>query len=78
MRLPRRLFWSAARDEFDLADADDRAEVYAAVLAEGEPDDIEEYVDGVLLVAMWDTMWLPPPVRSAWQPVIDSVRGRAA
>ncbi|WP_277209298.1 helix-turn-helix domain-containing protein [Isoptericola croceus] len=74
VKIPRRIFWSSRRDTFDLSDPDDRAEVYAAVLSEGEPTDILEHVDGTLLAEMWERMWLPPAVRNAWQPLIDAAR----
>ncbi len=74
VKIPRRIFWSSHRDSFDLSVPDDRAEVYAAVLSEGEPADILRLVDGLLLSEMWDRMWLPPAVRKAWQPLVDAAR----
>jgi hypothetical protein len=40
------------------------------VLREGGPDDVLRYVDGVLLVDIWDELVLPGYVRLAWDPLI--------
>ena len=56
----------------------DRARVYEIVLQEGRPADILAYVDGALLVDLWDDLVLPRAVRSAWAPVIQPSRGMAA
>jgi hypothetical protein len=48
------------------------------VLQEGRPADILAYVDGALLVDLWDDLVLPRAVRSAWAPVIHASRGMAA
>jgi glucose/arabinose dehydrogenase len=55
---------------FDLASRADRARVYEVVLQEGRPVDILAYVDGALLIDLWDEMVLPPAVRSAWAPIV--------
>ena len=52
--------------------------MYEVVLQEGRPADILAYVDGALLVDLWDDLVLPRPVRSAWTPVIHASRGMAA
>jgi hypothetical protein len=36
------------------------------------------YVDGVLLVDLWDELVLPTYVRAAWAPLIQDARGGAA
>ena len=59
-------------------DADDVKTVYEVVLQEGRPADILAYVDGVLLVDLWDDLVLPRAVRSAWAPVVQTSRGTAA
>ena len=48
------------------------------LLQEGRPADILAYVDGALLVDLWDDLVLPRAVRSAWAPVIHASRGIAA
>ena len=78
VRLPLHLNWSAPGRVFDLGPRADRARVYEIVLQEGRPADILAYVDGALLVDLWDDLVLPRPVRSAWAPVIQASRGMAA
>ena len=78
VRLPLHLNWSAPGRAFDLGSRADRARVYEVVLQEGRPADIMSYVDGALLVDLWDDLVLPRAVRSAWAPVIHASRGMAA
>jgi transcriptional regulator with XRE-family HTH domain len=78
LRLPLHLNWSAPSREFDLGSRADRARVYEIVLREGRPADILAYVDGALLVDLWDELVLPRAVRSAWAPVIEASRATAA
>ena len=52
--------------------------MYEIVLQEGRPANILAYVDGALLVDLWDDLVLPRAVRSAWPPVIDRSRAMAA
>ena len=40
------------------------------VLQEGRPSDILAYIDGALLVDLWDDLVLPRAVRSAWAPLV--------
>jgi len=47
-----------------------RRGVYEIVLREGGPDDVLSYIDGVLLVDLWDELVLPRAIRSAWQDVV--------
>jgi hypothetical protein len=49
--------------------------VYELVLVEGIDADVLAYVDGALLVDLWDELVLPRAVRAAWLPLIDQVRG---
>ena len=78
VRLPLHLNWSALGRVFDLGSRADRARVYEIVLQEGRPADILAYVDGALLVDLWDDLVLPRAIRSAWAPVIHASRGMAA
>ena len=63
---------------FDLRSRADRARVYEIVLQEGRPADILAYVDGALLVDLWQVLVLPRAVRSAWLPVVSAASGTAA
>ena len=78
VQLPLHLNWSAPERVFDLGSRADRARVYEVVLQEGRPVDILAYVDGALLVDLWEDMVLPRAIRSAWAPVINASRGMAA
>lgn len=69
--LPLRLNWSEPGRVFNLADRVQRARVYEIVLREGGPEDVLAYVDGALLVDLWEDLVLPRDVRAAWQPLID-------
>ena len=70
IELPHHLSWSGRR-EFSLSDRKDRERVYEIVLTEGLPEDIETFVDGGLLVDLWEDLYLRRDIRSAWQPLID-------
>lgn len=77
VELPLHLNWSAPGRAFNLRSRADRARVYEIVLQEGRPADILAYVDGALLLDLWDELVLPRTVRSAWTPVIQA-SGEAA
>jgi transcriptional regulator with XRE-family HTH domain len=72
VELPLRLNWSEPGRVFNLADRADRARVYEIVLREGAPEDVLAYVDGALLVDLWEELVLPREIRAAWRPVIDA------
>jgi len=76
VELPLHLNWSAPGRVFDLRSRADRSRVYEVVLQEGRPADILAYIDGALLVDLWDDLVLPRAVRSAWAPLI-SAPGKA-
>jgi transcriptional regulator with XRE-family HTH domain len=75
--LPLRLNWSDPGRTFDLRDRADRARIYEIVLREGEPKDILAYVDGTLLVDLWQELVLPREVRDLWTPLVSRTAGRA-
>jgi transcriptional regulator with XRE-family HTH domain len=70
--MPLRLNWSEPGRVFNLANRAQRARVYEIVLREGGPEDVRAYLDGALLVDLWDDLVLPRDVRAAWQPLIDA------
>jgi hypothetical protein len=47
--------------------------VYEIVVREGAPEDVLAYVDGALLVDLWEEHVLPREIRAGWQPLIDAV-----
>lgn len=75
--VPRHLIWSAPDRLYRLADRQDRLRVYRAVLVEGNDSDILDFIDGALLVDLWDDLILPPETRAAWQPLVDEATGRS-
>ena len=75
VQLPLTLNWSQAGRVFRLSDRGDRARVYELVLREGDDADVLAYIDGALMVDIWDELVLPRTVRAAWLPVIDQARG---
>jgi transcriptional regulator with XRE-family HTH domain len=70
--LPLHVNWSDPRRTFNMADRRQRARVYEMVLREGTAREILAYVDGLLLVDLWDELVLPRHVRRAWQPLVDA------
>ena len=62
---------------WDLADPDRRRDLYEIVLVEGTLNDIRGLINGDELVRLWDRMYLPPWVRAAWRPLIDTARTAA-
>jgi hypothetical protein len=77
VRLPLRLYWSGPEPgsvEWNVADDQRRGRLYEVVLREGSLDDVRALVDGATLVRMWDELYLPPHVRRAWEPLVESAR----
>ena len=70
LELPLHLNWSDRGRRYDLRDRRQRARVYEIVLREGGPADVLAYVDGALLVDLWDELVLPPAVRAGWNAVV--------
>jgi transcriptional regulator with XRE-family HTH domain len=75
VELPLTLNWSQPGRVYRLSDRGDRARVYELVLREGGEADVLRYVDGALLVDVWDELVLPRAVRAAWSPLIEQVLG---
>ena len=76
--LPLHLNWSQPGAPVNLAARQERARAYEVVLREGAAGDIEQYIDGALLVDLWDELVLPRAVRSAWDPVVLAATGAGA
>lgn len=70
VELPLHLNWSDRGRRFNLRNRRQRARVYEIVLREGGPADVLRYVDGALLVDLWDELVLATVVRAAWSPVV--------
>ena len=68
VELPLHLFWSAADGRFSLDDPAERREVYQIVLGEArQPGDLAAFLNSGILAALWPGMFLPGPVRQAWE-----------
>ncbi|WP_375002117.1 helix-turn-helix transcriptional regulator [Aeromicrobium sp. CTD01-1L150] len=79
VELPLHVNWSDRGRRFDLGDRRERARVYEMVLREGGPTDVLTYIDGALLVDLWDELVLPAGVKAVWEPVVAGARqARAA
>lgn len=70
VELPLHLNWSDRGRRYDLRDRRQRARVYEIVLREGSPEDVLNYVDGALLVDLWDDLVLPAAIHAAWQQMV--------
>lgn len=70
VELPLHLNWSDRGRQYDLGDRRQRARVYEVVIREGVPEDVLTYIDGALLMDLWDELVLPVAVRNAWRPVV--------
>jgi transcriptional regulator with XRE-family HTH domain len=73
VELPLSLNWSQAGREYRLRDRSDRARVYEAVLREGDAEDVLTYIDGALLIDLWNDLVLPRDLRAAWEPLISEL-----
>ena len=73
VEVPVTVNWSQPGRVFRLSERGDRARVYELVLREGNADDVLRYVDGSLLVDVWDELVLPGAVRVAWAPLIEQI-----
>lgn len=70
VELPFHLNWSDRGRLFDLSDRRQRARVYELVIREGGPSDVLAYIDGALLIELWDELVLPVAIRAAWDVVV--------
>lgn len=65
--LPRHIDWGP-RYAFDLTDEADIALMYERVIREAQTSaDLHAYLNSTILQRLWPDLFLPLPVRSAWQ-----------
>ena len=72
VHLPLHLWWSGESPELDLTIPAQRRRVFELVLQVGLAEDVERFVDPVLLCAEWNDMVRPAAVIETWQPWIDA------
>lgn len=53
--------------EWDMRDREQRKVVYEQLIRRGLPQQMIRWMDGALLVDVWDELHLPDPVREAWK-----------
>jgi transcriptional regulator with XRE-family HTH domain len=63
---------------WDLSNRADRKRVYENVLTYSSEESFVLYVDGALLIDLWDDLDLAEPIREAWAPLIDANRAAPA
>lgn len=73
LRIPD-LLHDTAQDEWDLGDRTDRRRAYEILIREGLPQQMIRWLDGALLVDLWDELDLPDPVRGVWLPAVAAAR----
>jgi len=78
VELPLHLNWSNPGYRYNLRNRRQRARAYEIVLSEGRPEDVLTYVDGALLVDLWDELVLPSAIRAAWSAVVADPHDREA
>ena len=45
--------------------------MYEMLLRRGQPEELIDWVDGALLVDLWDDLQIPQVIRRAWDPVVE-------
>ncbi len=53
--------------DWDMRDREERKGVYEQLIRRGSPQQMIRWMDGALLVDVWDELDLPDPVRQAWK-----------
>lgn len=56
----------------DLRRRSQRRSMYELLLRRGAPDELMDWVDGALLVDLWEDLRIPPPIRDAWRPAVSA------
>ena len=72
VQLPLSVNWSNPGKEFDLSIRRQRARLYEVVIREGMPKDMLKFIDGSLLIDLWQEIVLPQLIRTHWEVTIDA------
>lgn len=82
VELPLQLFWSASDRSFDLGKPYMARSMYETVLGEAaSARDLADWLDRDTLIRLWPDLFLPRPVRRAWEerhPVLGTAAERVA
>lgn len=74
--LPLHIFWSGEQGKLnDPMNRADRAAAHRAVITAGDGTEIDRYIDGRLLIDIWDEIILPWDILEHWAPLVADVRG---
>jgi uncharacterized protein (DUF433 family)/transcriptional regulator with XRE-family HTH domain len=73
LRIPD-LLQHTPQEEWNLKDRTDRRRAYEILIRRGLPQQMIRWLDGALLVDLWDELDLPDPVRKVWWPAIAVAR----
>ena len=55
---------------YDLRRRPQRRHLYERVIRQGNSQELLDWIDGALLIDLWDELDLPPVIREAWQPAV--------
>lgn len=55
------------RRTFHLRDREDRIQAYEILIRRHSPDEMIRWMDGALLIDVWDDLDLPEPIRETWK-----------
>ena len=75
VEFPLEIRWTGPSRSYDLDDPKDCLVCYELVLQEGDASHVREYVDVDELLDLWDDMYLPVGVETAWADYFERVRG---
>ena len=73
LRIPD-LLQHTSQEDWNLKDRTDRRRAYEILIREGLPQQMIRWLDGALLIDLWDELDLPDEVRWAWLPAIATAR----
>lgn len=76
VELPRAVHWSFPQRAFDLDDPGDLRYVYEVVLREGDDALVRALIDADVLHRVWDDLFLPVGVETAWADYFERARGQ--
>ena len=63
--------WFHGVRSFDLRRRPQRKRLYELLMRRGQPQELIDWIDGALLVDLWDELTIPQAIRKAWQPAVE-------